>query len=146
MEGDDSLSSDDEPLSQRHQATSPAMSEKEQQEAQTWQGRDINEHSKKTEQLKKLKKNTSTAKVKKLPKEMTNKGKQTGARMKKQRKKNANDTEKEETYCGICGESYEEINGKPSEDWIMCNRYKNWSHEASTAYEGKGTFTCNGCE
>ncbi|KAJ8938011.1 hypothetical protein NQ318_022944 [Aromia moschata] len=64
--------------------------------------------------------------------------------MKKQRKKNANDTEKEETYCGICGESYEEINGKPSEDWIMCNRCQNWSHEACTAYEGKGTFTCDG--
>ncbi|KAJ8936884.1 hypothetical protein NQ318_010911 [Aromia moschata] len=46
----------------------------------------------KTEQLKKL--NTSNAKVKKLPKEMTNKGKQTGARMRKQRKKNANDREK----------------------------------------------------
>ncbi|KAJ8949845.1 hypothetical protein NQ318_000545 [Aromia moschata] len=98
----------------------------------------------KTEQLKKL--NTSNAKVKKSPEEMTNKGKQTGTRMKKQRKKNANDTEKEETYCGICGESYEEINGKPSEDWIMCNRCQNWCYEACTAYEGKGTFTCDDCE
>ncbi|KAJ8947658.1 hypothetical protein NQ318_009542 [Aromia moschata] len=154
LDSDDSLSSDDEPLvqkvaktkenSQRHQATSPPCPKKRNRKRKLSKTEILTSTPIKTEQLKKL--NTSNAKVKKLPKEMTNKGKQTGARMKKQRKKNANDTEKEETYCGICGESYEEINGKPSEDWIMCNRCQNWSHGACTAYEGKGTFTCDGCE
>ncbi|KAJ8950082.1 hypothetical protein NQ318_017807 [Aromia moschata] len=170
MEGDDSLSSDDEPLLQKVAKTKENVrcpstpdcskdSDARHAAPRHQSLEDLRENSPgglyyspsaeiltstpiKTEQLKKL--NTSNAKVKKLPKEMTNKGKQTGARMKKQRKKNANDTEQEETYCGICGESYEEINGKPSEDWIMCNRCQNWSHEACTAYEGKGTFTCDG--
>ncbi|KAJ8954279.1 hypothetical protein NQ318_005861 [Aromia moschata] len=87
----------------------PAMSKKSNRKRKFNKAEILTSTPIKTE-LKKL--NTSNAKVKKLPKEMTNKGKQTGARMKKQRKKNTNDTEKEETYCGICGESYEEINGK----------------------------------
>lgn len=98
----------------------------------------------KTEQLEKL--SNSKAKVRKLPKEMTNKGKQKEARMKKLGKKKSNDTEAEQTYCGVCAESYEEVNGKPIEDWIMCKICQHWSHEACTAYEGKGTFTCDGCE
>lgn len=48
--------------------------------------------------------------------------------------------------CQICSQLYEEINGKPIENWIRCEICKNWCHEACSAYEGIGIYKCDFCE
>ena len=61
------------------------------------------------------------------------------------REDSSKENEEEQSVCYFCGENYIEINKKPIDDWIQCDKCKQWSHEKCTAYEGRGSFVCDIC-
>ncbi|CAH2096859.1 unnamed protein product [Euphydryas editha] len=63
----------------------------------------------------------------------------------KKSKDSGKENEEEQCVCYYCGENYIEINKKPVDDWIQCDKCKQWSHEKCTAYEGIGLFFCDIC-
>lgn len=60
-------------------------------------------------------------------------------------KDSGKENEEEQCVCYYCGENYVEINKQPVDDWIQCDKCKQWSHEKCTAYEGVGLFLCDIC-
>nr|XP_021186027.2 uncharacterized protein LOC110373173 [Helicoverpa armigera] len=46
-------------------------------------------------------------------------------------------------YCTVCKEQFVH---PPAEDWIQCSQCKDWTHEACSAYLGRGTYFCDDCQ
>ncbi|KAK9869425.1 hypothetical protein WA026_003180 [Henosepilachna vigintioctopunctata] len=78
------------------------------------------------------------------PKTATRKNTKTTKNMiDKDKRKDSGKENEEEQY--FCGENYIEINKKPVDDWIQCDKCKQWSHEKCTGYEGIDLFFCDIC-
>ena len=63
--------------------------------------------------------------------------------VKKTAKENKKKKIKKDDSCIFRGESYNEEDDQPTENWIQCSICTQWCHEECLAFEGRENFVCH---